>query len=97
MAEKAYRAYLLIRLATVGKEWQVIDKIKELKSTKGNWVITYASPVYGAWDAIAEISFQELSDLDEIVTACRTLDTLREIIEETTTVVCTRKDYPWNE
>ncbi|MHA1271749.1 MAG: hypothetical protein ACTSPY_18325, partial [Candidatus Helarchaeota archaeon] len=85
----------LIRLATVGKEWLIIDKIKELKSAKGNWKITYASPVYGAWDAIAEISFQELSDLDEIVTAFRTLETLKNVIEETTTVVCTRKDYPW--
>jgi hypothetical protein len=95
MSEKAYRAYLLIRLSTVGKEWQVIEKIKELKSEKGNWVITYASPVYGAWDAMAEISFQELSDLDEIVTASRTAETLKDVIEETTTVVCTRKDYPW--
>ncbi|MBD3226677.1 MAG: hypothetical protein GF329_00680 [Candidatus Lokiarchaeota archaeon] len=95
MNEKSYRAYLLIRLTTVGKEWKVIDRIKELKSEKGNWKITYASPVYGAWDAIAEISFQELSDLDEIVTESRTAETLKDIIEETTTVVCTRKDYPW--
>ncbi|MHA1309554.1 MAG: hypothetical protein ACTSWR_09715 [Candidatus Helarchaeota archaeon] len=95
MSEKSYRAYLLIRLASVGKEWIVIDKIKELKSSKGNWVITYASPVYGAWDAIAEISFKELSDLDEIVTASRTVETLRDVITETTTVVCTKKDYPW--
>ena len=95
MSEKSYRAYLLIRLASVGKEWMVIDKIKELKSSKGNWAITYASPVYGAWDAIAEISFKELSDLDEIVTASRTVETLRDVITETTTVVCTKKDYPW--
>ena len=95
MSEKSYRAYLLIRLSTVGKEWLVIEKLQGLKSTKGNWAITYASPVYGAWDAIAEISFQELSDLDEIVTATRTMETLRDVIEETTTVVCTRKDFPW--
>ena len=95
MSEKSYRAYLLIRLSIVGKEWKVIEKIKELKSEKGNWTITYASPVYGAWDAIAEISFHELSDLDEIITASRTVDTLKDIIEETTTVVCTKKDFPW--
>jgi len=95
MKDKVYRAYLLIRLATVGKEWDVIDTIKKLKSVKNNWEITYASPVYGAWDAIAEISFQELSDLDEIVTSFRTQDSLKDVIEETTTVVCTKKDFPW--
>jgi len=58
-----------------------------------DWKITYATPVYGGWDAIVECSFSELKDLDRIVTYCRTENDLSSWIEETTTLMGSCNDY----
>lgn len=87
-----YRAYILLRLSNVGKEWEVCDKIKELFDQD---VVTYAVPVYGAWDIMVEVSYEQLDQLDAIVTKTREDKMLGEAIEETTTMVGARATYPW--
>jgi hypothetical protein len=90
-----YRGYILARMKVIGREWEVCNKLRGLKSTNAgeDWEITYATPVYGGWDAIIECSFSQLSDLDKIVTYCRVDDDLSQWIEETTTLTGTRPDY----
>ena len=92
MADKKYRAYILLRLSNVGKEWDVCERIKEIFEQS---LVTYAVPVYGAWDIMVEVSYDELSKLDSIVTQIREDKTLGSAIEETTTMVGARATYPW--
>ncbi len=90
-----YRGYILVRLKIIGKEWNVVDKLKGLKSTEPgeDWKITYATPTYGGWDLIIECSFTSLQELDKIVTYCRLDEDLSQWIEETMTITGTRPDY----
>ncbi|MBY9008152.1 MAG: hypothetical protein KGD63_15535 [Candidatus Lokiarchaeota archaeon] len=90
-----YRGYILIRLKIVGKEWDVVEKLKDLHSKEEDedWKVTYAIPVYGAWDIMIECSFSQLSELDKVVTYCRIENELSQWIEETTTLVGTKPDY----
>ncbi len=91
-----YRGYILVRLKIIGKEWDVVNKVINLKSTNEgeSWKVTYATPVYGGWDLIIECSFSKLLDLDKIVTYCRVDPELSQWIEETTTLCGTKSDYP---
>ncbi len=91
-----YRGYILIRLKAIGTEWKVVDKLIGLASTEleDDWKITYATPLYGAWDVIVECSFNKLKDLDKIVTFCRIDEDLAQWIEETTTLMGSKNDYP---
>ncbi|MFX1313046.1 MAG: hypothetical protein ACFFHD_10580 [Promethearchaeota archaeon] len=57
------------------------------------WKITYATPIYGGWDIMVECSFSKLRDLDKIVTFCRLDEDLSKWIEETTTLMGSKKDY----
>ena len=79
----------------IGTEWKVVDKLRGLKSTEPdeNWMITYITPIYGGWDLIIECSFEDLQDLDKIVTFCRIDKELSQWIEETTTLVSSRPDW----
>lgn len=79
----------------IGTEWKVVDKLRGLKSTEPdeNWKITYVTPIYGGWDLIIECSFEDLQDLDKIVTYCRVDKDLSQWIEETTTLVSSRPDW----
>lgn len=74
-----------------------MEKLKGMRSTDPDedWIITYATPIYGGWDIIVEISFSKLQDLDRIVTFVRADKELSEWIEETTTLMGSRKDYPY--
>ena len=94
-----YRGYILIRLKIIGKEWDVANKMKDMESTKEDedWKVTYATPVYGGWDLIAEVSFMNLQELDKIVTYCRTDEEIGDFIEETTTLLGTKPNYPLEE
>jgi DNA-binding Lrp family transcriptional regulator len=95
MAEKRkwYRGYVLCRLSKIGAEWDVVNKVIGMRKDD-SWIVTYASPVYGNWDLIIEVSFSQLDELDEIVTGIRTDDDLKDVIEETTTLVTSRPNYP---
>ena len=90
-----YRGYILIRLRVIGTEWDVVKKLTGLKSTKPDedWKITYATPIYGGWDVIVECTFSKLKDLDNIVTFCRIDKDLSHWIEETTTLMGSKKDF----
>jgi len=90
-----YRGYILVRLKRIGAEWDVVKKMRDLKSTDSDedWKVTYATPVYGGWDVIIECSFKKLQDLDKIVTFCRVDEQLSQWIEETTTLMGSKKDY----
>ncbi len=92
MADKKYRAYILLRLSNVGKEWNVVDRIKEVFKPD---LVPYAVPIYGAWDVMIEVSYDQLNELDEVVTQVREDPVLKEAIEETTTMVGARATYPW--
>ena len=74
-----------------------MEKLKGMRSSDPDedWIITYASPIYGGWDVIVECSFSKLQDLDRIVTFVRADKELSEWIEETTTLMGSRKDYPY--
>jgi hypothetical protein len=91
-----YRGYILIRLKVIGTEWRVVEKLINLQSSEQDedWKITYATPVYGGWDVIVECSFSKLKDLDKIVTFCRVDNELSQWIEETTTLMGSKNDYP---
>jgi hypothetical protein len=92
-----YRGYLLIRLQIIGKEWEIVNKLKGLKSSEPDedWEITYATPIYGGWDIIVECSFTNLQELDKIVTYCRVDEDLSQWIEETLTLCGTKPNYPF--
>ena len=96
MIDMYYRGYILIRLKVIGTEWEVVQKLTNLKSSDldEDWKITYATPVYGGWDVMVECSFSKLKDLDKIVTYCRVDDELSQWIEETTTLMGSKNDYP---
>ena len=89
----SYRGYLLIRLAKIGTEWLVSEKMMAMVDPDKNWEITYATPIYGAWDLIVEVLFSRLEDLDLIVTGLRSDEDIRDNIEETTTLVSSRANY----
>ncbi len=90
-----YRGYILIRLRVIGTEWDVVRKLTDLKSTESDedWKITYVTPIYGGWDVIIECSFSKLKDIDKIVTFCRVDKELSMWIEETTTLMGSKKDF----
>ena len=85
----------MIRLKTIGREWDLVEKLKTMKSTdpEDDWKITYATPLYGGWDAIVECSFSELKDMDRIVSFLRFDKELGSWIDETTTLMGLRNDY----
>jgi DNA-binding Lrp family transcriptional regulator len=89
----SYRGYLLIRLARIGSEWEISERMMAMNDPKGDWEVTFASPIYGSWDVLVEISFKKLEDLDTVVTALRSDDNIRDSIEETTTLVSSRANY----
>ncbi len=91
-----YRGYILIRLKIIGTEWKVVEKLTGLKSTdtEDDWKVSYCTPVYGGWDLIVECSFTKLQDLDKIVTFLRTNEDVAQCIDETTTLVGTKPNYP---
>jgi hypothetical protein len=91
-----YRGYILIRLKAIGTEWKVVNKLTGLKSniSEEKWEVTYVTPVYGGWDIIVECSFNKLLELDKIVSYIRIDEELSSWIEETTTLVSTKADYP---
>jgi len=90
--KKQFRAYILLRLSAVGKEWEVCDRISSIFERN---VVPYACPVYGAWDVVVEITFSELNQLDGVVTKIREDSVLKNVCEETTTMVAARNTYPW--
>ena len=71
------------------------EKLKNLKSTDPNedWQITYATPIYGGWDLIAECTFNNLEDLEKIVHFCRTDEEISKLIETTTTLISVKKNF----
>jgi hypothetical protein len=91
-----YRGYILIRLKSIGTEWKVVKKLTNLKSTENSedWKITYVTPIYGGWDIVVECSFTKLQELDKIVTFIRVDEDISSWIEETTTLVSSKPDYP---
>ena len=94
---KHYRGYILCRLSKIGSEWDIVDTLKKINTEFSEKLkVTYASPIYGAWDLIIEASFEQLEELDSLVTKIRTNKGLQENIEETTTFVSSRPDYPWD-
>lgn len=79
----------------IGTQWNIVNKLKEfnLKNSNENWKITYVAPVYGGWDLIIECLFNNLENLDEIVTYCRTDKDLNQWIDATTTLISTKKNF----
>jgi DNA-binding Lrp family transcriptional regulator len=94
MVEKYYRGYILARLSKIGSEWDMSEKMIKLKDPDKSWLITYVTPIYGSWDLIIEVSFTKLEDLDYVVTTFRSDESIRENIEETTTIVSSKPNYP---
>ncbi len=92
-----YRGYILIRLKIIGTQWKVTDKLKGLKSNnqQEDWEVTYATPIYGGWDLMIECKFQNLEDLEKITSFCRSDDDLNQWIEATTTLISTKRNYPF--
>ena len=79
----------------IGTQWKVTEKLKGLKShnQSENWQITYVTPIYGGWDLLVECKFNNLEDLDEILSFCRNDTELSTWIEATTTLISTRRNY----
>ncbi|GAB4325234.1 MAG: hypothetical protein Kow0069_31160 [Promethearchaeota archaeon] len=92
---KYYRAYVLCRLARIGTEWEVVEAVLKLKPKEGeDWKVTYATPVYGMWDLLIELSYTHQSQVDTVVTFVRNNPEFRDKIEETTTLLGSRQNYP---
>ena len=79
----------------IGTQWKVTERLKELRSSnlQEDWEITYATPIYGGWDLIAECVFNNLEDLEKIVTFCRSDEELAKLIETTTTLISIKKNF----
>ena len=86
----------MIRLKIIGAQWDIVDKLKKLKPHTPNekWQITYATPIYGGWDIVVECKFENLTDLDAIVSRCRKDKEFTEWIEATTTLISTKNNFP---
>lgn len=84
----------MVRLKIIGTQWKIVEKLKQFRPKNANkWTITYSSPTYGGWDLIIECVFNNLNDLDEIVSFCRTDNDLKEWIDATTTLISTKKNF----
>jgi DNA-binding Lrp family transcriptional regulator len=59
-------AYILI-ITEVGKEYDVVRKLRDMKS------ISEVSVVYGEYDVFAKFVTESLRDLDSIVTGVRSI------------------------
>ena len=81
----------------IGTQWKVTEKLIGLKSNnqQEDWEVTYATPIYGGWDLMVECKFQNLGDLEKIVSVCRTDNELAECIDATTTLISTKRNYPF--
>ena len=81
----------------ISSQWKVAEKLKRLKPSNPNedWKVTYATPVYGGWDLLVECKFNNLEDLDKIISFCRYDAELSQWIEATTTLISTKKNYPY--
>ncbi|MFX1315478.1 MAG: hypothetical protein ACFE9T_06405 [Promethearchaeota archaeon] len=90
-----FRGYILIRLKIIGTQLKVLEKVKELKSISPDedWEITYATPLYGAWDFLVECVFSDLIDMEKIISFFRNDEELKQWVEATTTLIGLRKDY----
>jgi len=90
-------------LKIIGTQWKIVEKLKHFQPIEGHdWKITYSSPTYGGtyssptyggWDLIIECVFNNLSDLDEIVSFFSTDNDLKEWIDATTTLISTKKNF----
>jgi len=81
-------------LKIIGTQWKIVEKLNNLQPSKGeDWRITYTSPTYGGWDLIVECIFNNLEDLDKIVSFCRTDEDLKEWIDATTTLISTKRNF----
>jgi hypothetical protein len=91
-----FRGYVFIRLKKIGFEWNVVQKLKNLKSVEldEDWKVTYATPVYGGWDVVVECSFTKKQELDKIIAYIRMDEEISKWIEETTSLVSSKPDYP---
>ena len=84
----------MVRLKIIGTQWKIVEKLKSFQPKSGHdWKITYSTPTYGGWDLIIECVFNDLEDLDEIVSFCRSDSDLKEWIEATTTLLSTKKNF----
>ncbi|BEP16952.1 Lrp/AsnC ligand binding domain-containing protein [Pyrofollis japonicus] len=70
MGEERVLAYLLI-VAEVGKEYEIIEKIKEIAKDIG--VEVEPSVVYGEYDIVVRIISDSLRKIDKAVTMIRSL------------------------
>ena len=78
----------------IGTQWKIVEKLKHFQPKNGHdWKITYSSPTYGGWDLMIECVINNLDDLDEIVSFCRTDKDLKEWIDATTTLISTKKNF----
>jgi hypothetical protein len=94
-----YRAYIMVRLKKIGSENLIVNNVKILKSDEEgeDWKVTYVSSVYGGWDLVIEVSFSRLVELDKVVTHLRTDRELSKMIEETSTLVGSKQNWPFEE
>ena len=84
----------MVRLKIIGTQWKIVEKLKCFQPKSGHdWKITYSTPTYGGWDLIIECVFNDLEDLDQIVSFCRLDSDLKEWIEATTTLISTKKNF----
>jgi len=81
-------------LKIIGTQWKIVEKLKNFKpDEQHDWNITYSSPTYGGWDLIIECAFNNLEDLDNIVSFCRIDNDLKKWIDATTTLISTKKNF----
>ncbi|MFX0033613.1 MAG: hypothetical protein ACFE8E_11500 [Candidatus Hodarchaeota archaeon] len=90
-----YRGYILIRLKIIDTQWDIVKKLKQfnLESSNESWKITYVTPTYGGWDLLIECIFNDLGDLEQIISFCRSDKDLKRWIETTTTLISVRKNF----
>ena len=90
-----YRGYILIRLKIIGSQWDIVEKFNTFNRNESSeeWKISYITPTYGGWDLIIECFFSNLSNLNKIITYCRTDPELTQWIEATTTMISMKSDF----
>ena len=78
------KGYILFRLAKIGVEENVIQKIMAIESNQ-NYQVEYCCVVFGAWDLMCEILYKDQTSYAELLTKIRALP-IRNNIEEMTTL-----------
>lgn len=73
--------YILIRLAKIGVEHNVIDYLMSLERN-GTWYFQYCCHIFGDWDIMCEVRYENERDMEACLDILKKDENIRDLIEE---------------